>query len=79
MYKLYQSAIYSQNQKSIFNNTKVDIFEDKYLSQDLSCILHNTDWLYEGQRWEKEGGVIPPPPQPTAQWTNYCLNMFYQC
>ena len=27
---------------SIFKIGKIDIFEDKCLSQDLSCILHNT-------------------------------------
>ena len=44
MYKLYQFALpfITKAEKSIFNITKVDIFEDKYLSLDLSCILHNT-------------------------------------
>ena len=40
---------------------KVDIFEDKFLSQDLSCILHNT---VEGSGVDvsggREGAVIPP-------------------
>ena len=31
-----------QGQKSTFNNTKCDIIEDRYLSQDLTSILHNT-------------------------------------
>ena len=52
----------SQRLKSIFNITKVDIFEDKYLSQDLSCILHNT---VEGSGVEisggREGAVILAP------------------
>ena len=45
MYKLYQFAFYCQGQKSTFINTKFDIFEDKYLSQDLTSILHNIDRL----------------------------------
>ena len=44
------NAFSCRGQKSIFNNKKVDIFEDKYPSQDLSCILHNTDRLYGGQQ-----------------------------
>ena len=36
------NVFYRQGQKSIFNNTKFDIFEDKYRSQDLTPILHNT-------------------------------------
>ena len=31
-----------QGQKSTFNNTKCDIIEDRYLSQDLTSILHST-------------------------------------
>ena len=43
---------------------KIDIFEDKCPSQDLSCILHNT---VEGSGVDvsdgREGAVIPPTPQ----------------
>ena len=44
MYKLYEFAmpLTTKGQKSTFNNTKFDIFEDRYLSQDLTSILHNT-------------------------------------
>ena len=57
-------AFYHKGRKYIFNITKVYSFEDKYLSQDLSCILHNT---VEGSGVEvsggREGAVIPPPRQ----------------
>ena len=46
---------------------KVDIFEDKCLSQDLSCILHNT---VEGSGVDvsggREGAVIPPLDMPAC-------------
>ena len=49
---------------SIFKIGKIDIYEDKCLSQDLSCILHNT---VEGSGVDvsggREGAVIPPTPQ----------------
>ena len=35
-------AFTCQGQKSTFNNTKFDIFEGRYLSQDLISLLHNT-------------------------------------
>ena len=60
-------AFYHTSQKSIFNIMKVDIFEDKCLSQDLSCILHNT---VEGSGVDvsggREGAVIPPLDMPAC-------------
>ena len=43
MYKLYEFAmpLTAKAKESTFNNTKCDIFEDRYLSQDLTSILHN--------------------------------------
>ena len=57
-------CLLSQRPKIYFNITKNDIFEDKCLSQDLSCILHNT---VEGSGIDvsggREGAVIPPTRQ----------------
>ena len=36
------NAFYRQGYKSTFNNTKFNRYKDKYLSQDLTSILHNT-------------------------------------
>ena len=51
------NAFYRQGQKSTFNNTEFNIYEDKYLSQDLTSILHNTLDVSGGRR--RGGGGYP--------------------
>ena len=54
------NAFYRRVQKSIFNNTKFAIFEDKYLSHDLIVILRNITQLCQvRQRGVGEGGTLP--------------------
>ena len=57
MHKLYQFAMSSTTKakKPTINNAKFDIFNDKYLSQDLTSILHNT--LDVSSRREGEWGL----------------------
>ena len=51
------NAFYCRVQKSIFNNTKLAIFGDKYLSQELIVILRNITQLCQvRQRGVGEGG-----------------------
>ena len=55
------NAFYCRGQKSIFSNTKFDIFGDKYLSQDLIVILRNITQLCQvRQRGVGEGGGALP-------------------
>ena len=55
MYKLLICyAFYRRGQKSTLNNTEFIIYEDKYFSQDLTSILHNTLDVSGGR--ETEGG-----------------------
>ena len=56
------NAFYRQGQKSTFNSTEFNIYEDKYLSQDLTSILHNTLESAVGER-RGGGGVVTPPRQ----------------
>ena len=60
------NAFYRQGKKSTFNNTEVNIYEDKYLSQDLTSILHNT--LESGVGERRGGGVVTPPRQTVGGW-----------
>ena len=54
---LMYNAFYCRVQKSIFDNTKLAIFGDKYLSQDLIVILRNITQLRQvRQRGVGEGG-----------------------
>ena len=51
------NAFYCRVQKSIFNDTTLAIFLDKYLSQDLIVILRNITQLCQvRQRGVGEGG-----------------------
>ena len=57
------NTFYCLGQKSTSNNTKFDIFEDEYLSQGLTSILHNTDRLQMSKMGERGGMGVTPPPQ----------------
>ena len=56
------NAFYRQSKKSTLNNTKFNRYEDKYLIQDLTSILHNTLDV-SGGRETGGGGVVTPPRQ----------------
>ena len=67
MYKLYQCAMpFTADSKNyIFNNTKIAIFGNKYLSQDLIVILRNTHTVVSSEA-ERGGGRWRALPRQTA-------------